>query len=455
MKKLNKSKFFSLILYLIPILFFFTSYFLLTTSGEDIVQGAGNFSNSQELNFLSDATSAFNHSGRITDIYAWTVIDLYDYQFQFGIDIFLRLIDLTIICGALYLSLYLILNRRPKLILKDALIFITLFTAVIFTPFGRRLYSEFSMIHNYSPLVFTTLLFAVPYLKLLLNRQLHYPRLISATIIPLGIIFGMTTTITPLAFLVTVVLYCIINRKHLVRPPFWFFAGLIGLIIGSIISNLLSPGMSGYASNPASVDAFDYISISALFENFGPNCLRLLYHLAYNFGILLLPLIMLFIICFICTPHARTLLTKAHFKALPSTTKLFILTFVLFIIIHTIATVQIKVLPRILIPAYFTGVIIILYYFAPHLHFKRLGSFAIPLSIIAVLIHLVFVSEYHFRSANILQEIKASDAEIICIDETRNQSIRIPLINLSQDNLIVNWYDVPQYIYGKQVILCE
>ena len=151
MMKKSQIKILASLLYSLPIIFFLVSYFLITTSGEDIFQGANNFRTGLALNPLGDAINAFNFNSRITDMYAWPVIDYFDYQFAFGPDIIFRLIDVIIASAVFYFATYIILSRKPKLIIKDALIFCAIFSVFIVTPIGRVFYLEFSMIHNYVP----------------------------------------------------------------------------------------------------------------------------------------------------------------------------------------------------------------------------------------------------------------------------------------------------------------
>ena len=126
-----RHKIFSCLLYALPIIFSLLTVFLITTSGEDNFQGAGNFRNGATINVIEDAKNAFNYNSRLTDVYAWSVIDFYDNQFQFGPDLIFRLIDVIMITAVFYLSTYLILNRKPKLQIKDALVFCVAFFVFI------------------------------------------------------------------------------------------------------------------------------------------------------------------------------------------------------------------------------------------------------------------------------------------------------------------------------------
>ena len=445
----TKNQVFSIILYLMPVIFAISTTFLITTSCEDNFQGAGNFRNGVEINVINDAANAFQFNSRITDMYAWSIIDFYDYQFQFGPDTILRLIDATAIILVFYLATYLTLNRKPKLLIKDSLIFCAVFAVFIITPFGRAFYHEFSMIHNYVPLAIITMLFSIPYLKLLTNSTANRrPLLLTILMLFAGLYFGMSATITPLAFLATVILFCIIKRKTLHIPPLWFFSGIIGTITGFLICWFAGSGIDHYTDANAAV--FDYLPLNEIFSDIP----KLLFHEAYNFGLVILPLVAIFIICLIFAKYPRKILTKKFWQHLSPTTKNLLLVFFTFITIHILGASLVKAPPRILIPAYLAGIIIIFRLFTPYLHTKILSTSVVILTTITVLVHLILLVKYRFEMSIILNNIKASDEFTICINPSTTAPSRIPIIDLSQANIVENW-NLPEPIYGKGIIGCE
>ena len=333
------------------------------------------------------------------------------------------------------------------MIIKDALIFCATFVAFIITPFGYTFYREFSMIHNYVPLALVTLLFAIPYLKLVRKTPpLKHLKLLSLGMLLLGIYFGMAATITPLAFLITVIIYVIIKRKKLTRPPLWFFAGLLGTIVGFCICWFAGSGINHYTNEAP----YDYIALSEIFNNIP----KLIWHVIYNFGIVIIPLLCVFIACFIFAKHRRALFTKTHLLSLSKNTVDAIIVFSIFIVIHILGASLIEAPFRLFIPAYLAGIIIIIKLFVPHINSKPLGILIAILTTIILLIHTVLLIKYHFQASQILQEIKTSDTKAICIDYERTAPTRIPIIDLSQANFIVNWW-VAQPIYDKDVTFCE
>ncbi|MBQ3347985.1 GtrA family protein [Candidatus Saccharibacteria bacterium] len=462
-KKPTKSQVFACLLYLLPIIFAFTTAFLITTSGEDIHQGAGNLTNGTAIDVATDAANAFNFNSRLTDMYAWSVIDFYDYQYQFGPDTIFRLIDVAMITAVFYFATYLILNRKPRLQIKDALIFCACFSVFIITPFGRAFYHEFSMIHNYVPLALITLLFSIPYLNLV--HHLKSPKAATAAaplffsthpivgaiiLLILGVAFGMSATITPLAFLATVILFCLIRRKSLVRPPLWFYSGLIGCITGFLVCWLAGSGVDHYASTSTAA-TFDYIAPSDIFTNLP----RLIYHELYNFGITLAPLFGIFLLCLIFLNRPKALLSKVHLTHLSPATVNILLIFALFIIIHILGASLIKSPPRLLIPAYLAGIILIFRLFAPHLKFHApLTSVIVIFTTSIVIIHTIFLLKYRSEMSLVLDQIKNSTKTTLCISPDSTRPTRIPVLDLAEANMLVDW-GYPEPIYGKEIVSCE
>lgn len=452
--KTKKQIFFSVILYALPIIFFIISYFLLTTSGEDIWQGAGNFRDELKISPIDDAINAFNFNSRITDMYAWTVIDFFDYQFSFGPDIIFRIIDVMMSSITLYLATYIILGHKPKLLIKDALVFCAIFASFIITPFGRPFYHEFSMIHNYVPLALSTLLFSIPYLNLIRNKTpKKHLALLTIGMLVLGLYFGMAATITPLAFLLTVVIYSIIKHKSIKRPPLWFFTGIIGVVSGFLICWLAGSGVDHY-TNPATAAAFDYLSLNDIFSSPTTAIPQLLWHEVYNFGIVLLPLFGITTICILFSNKRRQFFTKQFFESLPASTKRYILVFCLFIIIHILGASLVKSPPRLLIPAYLAGIILVGYIFVPQINSKIAGTSIVIITTLILITHTFLLAKYHIQTSVILEELQQCNCVDVCIESARVAPPRIRLIDLSQANILVDW-GTPEIIYGKNVTFCK
>ena len=452
--QIKKSQILSLLIYSIPILFFIISYFLLTTSGEDIFQGAGNFSNGNSLNPLADALNAFKFNSRITDMYAWSVIDFYDYQYSFGLDTIFRLIDVLVSSAVFYFSTYFILGRKPKLEIKDSLIFTGFFTIFTLTPFARPFYEEFSMIHNYPPLALITLIFSLPYLKLLLKNPPKKSPIISFFLLLAGLYFGMSTTVTPIAFLITVFLYCLIRRKNLKSLPAWFYTGIIGTLLGLFITQILFSATNHYTDSSVAALSFDYVSLSALFTNPLSSLISLLKHFCYNFGLVLLPLIALYTLFAFLSKNFRFYFSKKFFTSISKPTLRLYLTLISFVLIHLFGYIQIIAPYRLLMPPFLIGLILIFKIFYPTFNRKILTYSTIIISLLILLTHSTLLISYHSTASEVLSEIKNSEATDLCIAPSRVSPPRIKFIGLNQVNILVDW-GTPEKIYNKNITFCK
>ncbi len=451
-KKPTKEQVFSFILFLLPILFSVVTVLFITTSGEDNFQGAGKFNSGAEINVIEDAANAFKYNSRITDMYAWTVIDYYDNQFSFSLDTVFRIIDVIAISAVFYLTTYIILNRKPQLIIRDSIIFCLTFLFLILTPFGRSFYHEFSMIHNYVPLALIFLLFSIPYIKLATNQPKipNHPILFATIMFIAGVTFGMSATITPLAFIGTAILFILIYRKTIRKPPIWFFTGIIGTITGFLICWFAGTGIDHYASTEAA-EAFDYVALSDIFSNFS----KILFHIIYNFALVFIPFIIIVVICILFTKNRKDNLDIKSIKVIPAETKVAIISFLIFIIIHILGATLIKAPPRLLMPAYLICIILSLRFFTPILNYKKLLIISITTIVTTTLItHSILLIKYHYEMSVVLNEIKNSSKTIICISPDDTIPTRIPLLDLSQANMIVDWGD-PEPIYQKEIRNCE
>ena len=93
-------------------------------------------------------------------MYAWPVINFFDYTYKFGVDTIFRLLDVVTAFAIFFLITTIALGRRPRWNVQDALLFGISFLAVFLSDYSRSLVSSFSHIHNYLPTTLLPLLFA-------------------------------------------------------------------------------------------------------------------------------------------------------------------------------------------------------------------------------------------------------------------------------------------------------
>ena len=446
----------SLILYAIPLIFFIICYFLIITSGEDIYQGAN-----ATPDIIGDSIAAFNYNARLSDMYAWSVINFFDYQYSFGIDTIFRLLDVAMGMGIIYLMTYFTLGRKLKLQISDATWFLFCFVMIFLTPHGRTLYAGFSVIHNYLIITLSTLTFLLPFIQLARNQATRNRAWFTLCMLAVGFVFGFSSNLTPIAFLIT---YAIARTcsvvKYRSKINKWEIAGIIGTLIGISIQYLLGPGVTSYINGDYST-TYDYISVEKMFSGPLVSIASLGKHVIINYGRVLLPLLLVFTVCFAVYFVARKL-SKQRLAIRPTNKQdnAVLSIGILFVIIHTAIASQIEFPLRIIIPAYTVGIAclaIILRNMLNQLdkHFKTTFTCAVLLASLAIVAtRLVLAISYRQKSQTTLDYIKDYPQQMLCIPKESITSPTIPLIYLGQEPILADWA-MPETIYGKTITFCD
>lgn len=505
---MKSKKFLAILLYCFPIIFYAICYFLIITSGEDIWQGANT-----KVDIVGDALAAFNHSVRLADMFAWAIINFFDYHFQFGPDLIFRLIDLATALTIFYLATYIVVRRPPRLKLSDALVFCAIFLMVNFSSNGFTLYAGFSLIHNYLFITFFTLAFGIFYLQdiwrketaasstsLSLRLQRKHPYLFALFMLVLGFIFGFASNVTAIVFLLALVIYTIYayirHRKKLRQqnihtqkavPNFksqiknfifsWRFTGVIGILLSIALMYLVGSGLGDYDTNPAYRSSCDYLPIGELLENPLAHLGRIFEHNLYNFGRFFLPFILLTVVIAIIFIILRK---KPNFTALKPHRN-FLVASLIFIIMHIFAMSQIIYPTRLVFPAYIFACAIYIFILLKlcsnkdneHTSTKKIkpqsktSSSAITAktqnllaltfsigAIILIAVRAYLAINYISKITPILNDIKNSSETVYCVNYNDAFSKQVPYLHLGQEAFLEDWA-MPQTIYNKHVIYCD
>lgn len=395
-------KLLTLALYSLPVIFFFVCYFLIVTSGEDLLQGA-----STPADVLGDALSAFHHSARLADMFAWSVINFFDYIFSFGVDTFFRLLDVLSALSVFYFTTYLVLRRRPRLRLPDACVFSGLFLLVFLTPNGRILYAGFSAIHNYLFICFFTLLFLLPFARVLWGRpplpaffshhSLKTPTRSSkaslkasqksslilkvalpASMFLLGFLFGFASNVTGLVFLLSLplfLLYKLLSKKlsksktssepssvASSRPQNLLpllLSSVLGVLSALFLIYVVGSGLSDYTSSPDYL-VYDYLPFSSFLSSPFSSLLIVLKHILNNFARFFAPFL---ILSLPLASYAFYLKRRRHLPSLgfSDPDKNFLSASLIFILLHLLAFSQIYYPTRLVLPAYLLASVIFIF----------------------------------------------------------------------------------------------
>lgn len=462
-------KFLTYFLYSLPVVFFGVCYFLMTVWGEDIIQGAGT-----APDVWNDIVGAFRHNSRLSDMYAWTVINFFDFQYSFGVDTIFRLIDVAIATGIIYLLTSLVLGRWPRLKLKDSLVFALSFLVIFVTPHGYTLYRGFSVIHNYLIIGLATIAFGLPFVRSLAGQKVPkmYQKWWFALII--GLIFGMSSNITPIAFLLGFVLVKLWQMwssrrdkreksKNIVwKLPAWQAWMLAGMIITVAVAYIFGAGVSTYANNPVYTETYDYLAFSEILANFGGSLVRVIKHIVVNFGY---SFGLILGIAVVLGGLAR-LVNKAKgrkFQILPQdlAERKVMAGCVVFAAVYLLCGSQIMLPVRLALPAYLALVVVLVvlvYHWWIRSELTENAAIGVLLAILMIAMVIIkadFALEYRVVAGQTLTMIEKSQDEIVCISPEIAKPKKLPFVNLGQDETFAEWALPHLKVYGKDVRMCE
>lgn len=457
------------VLYALPVVFFVVCYFLMTVWGEDIIQGAGT-----TPDVWNDLTGAFEHNSRLSDMYAWTVINFFDFQYSFGVDTIFRLIDVAMATSIIYLLVSIILGRWPKLKLKDGLVFALCFLVIFLTPHGYSLYRGFSVIHNYLIIGLATLGFGLPFIRSFAGQTVPrlYERWWFAFII--GLVFGMSANITPIAFLLSFGLVKVWQawrnrqKRSELKPwrlPAWQIWMLAGMVITVAVAYIFGAGVSTYANNPVYIETYDYVALSEVFANFGNSLVRIFKHIVVNFGYCFgLVLGMAVILAGLAFTISKITKRKMHFLPESKTERRVIAGCIVFATVYLLCGSQIKLPVRLALPGYLAlvvvlGVCVKTWWDESGLLNKTVaGTVAGVLMTLMmgfmVVVRMDFALEYRGQMGQVFKMIEESPEETVCLSPEIAKPKKLPLINLGQDETFGEWALPYMTVYGKKVKYC-
>lgn len=451
------------LLYGLPVVFFAVCYFLMTVWGEDIIQGAGT-----APDVWNDITGAFRHNSRLSDMYAWTVINFFDFQYSFGVDTIFRVIDVAMATGIIYLLTSLILGRWPRMKLKDSLVFALSFLVIFVTPHGYTLYRGFSVIHNYLIIGLATVEFALPFARSFAGQSVPkmYRKWWFALVI--GLIFGMSSNITPIAFLISFVLVKLWRTwrtkswSKAWKLPAWQVWMLAGMVVTVAVAYIFGVGVSTYANNPVYTETYDYVAVSEVLANLGGSLVRIAKHVVvnfgYSFGLILGMVVVLggltWVACRIRGKKFRILPTSSSERSVVAICAVFAA-------IYLLCGSQIMLPVRLALPAYLAlvvalGVLVYHWWIKSELtEAVAIGVLMAVLIVAMVIIKTDFALEYRVATGQTLTIIEKSPDEVACINSEVTKPKKMPFINLGQDETFAEWALPYMTVYGKEVRICE
>jgi len=453
-------RFVSIMMYLIPAIFLTSCYFLMTVTGEDILQGAGG-----KGNFLMGAADAFRYNARLSDMYAWAVIRIFDFQYKFGADTFVRIADVFMGLGIIYMIVYTALGRVAQLKIKDATVFLLVFCAIFLNDKCESLYLAFSHIHNYLVIGFFSMLFFVPFAMYLQGKEMTDTPLYKLYSLVIGFLFGFSSNITPVAFVLTFVVmlylgrYFLGQRKLRGKELFWSWQSfsVYGIIIASLIMYVFGRGISAYM-NESYMWMTDYISFADIFREPKVYVAGIFNHIFENFREMM-PCIL--------PMTAATAFEAALFKKkVDNTTKPHYVMFsagcLIFVVMHTLVMSQILVSSavRLIMPAYFVCLGSLC--FSGIRAIRIIGCskmFVCTLCVILIFISVVMIFdmgmskyEYSARIERVIEKIDSTDGTVY-IPSSENIYRESVLFGFKQYEFLQDWVLGITDINGKTVVI--
>lgn len=441
--------------------FFVVSYFGITTSGEDVYQGAGT-----EPAVLEDMGAAFQHNARIPDMYAWAVINFFDYQYSFGVDTVFRLADVALGVGMLCLMTYVALGRKVRLGLKDAVIWALGFLMIFLTPHGRVLYAGFSAIHNYLLIVMITLGFGLWYLKRMRGEEMRWRWWQAGLMLLAGVVFGLSSNLTPVAFLITFVGALVIRMVRekkigevLKRLRVWEILGVVGILIGMAVAYIGGPGVSGYIDGGYATE-YDYVSLSEVMRQPMESAVELTKHAVSNGVRVVAPMVVVLVVF-----AGMRVMRKWPWKKqdrlvwwpVEEKERRVLMVLVGFVVVHILVATQLSAPLRILLPAYVAGVMAVLLLVREWTRgwgMEVVGAGMLVLVVGVVGARTMLALEYHEKAGKVLEKIRESETSVVCVTREEVASHTLPGIYLGQEDMIADW-TLPVKIYDKEVVWCE
>lgn len=425
--------------------FFLVATLYMTMTGEDILHQNG----AVDKGFYGTIASVYGFLPRVGEFFQRIVIRFYDYQTgSFNIGFLLRVIDAILCFSLIYLLTALSIGGRVKINLKNLIIFLSIFIVFITSIHNEIFMMRFSYLHNYIPILLSLTLVAYIMFYSHIGKSIH-SRLAIAGGFLIGLIFGASNEIAPIAFLLLVAIYVFYSKfidKRKVSNLISRFptksALVVGVVVGLIF--LLSNGSIFSRGESAYGLVYDYVSISGLLSDTVYTLSKLLQHFIFNSRYLLLPLLAMAIFTLVELVWSKRG-RQYNFVLI----QLFLLAFAL---LYMLAAAQINVLddlyPRFMSPVFLAVVVSFMIFMARIIDLLKPKNIYLVI-VAAPMILLVAVSvvdlAHGFSIANRdygrkLEFIKNNSKREVCVDRgDYEKQHKSPIFKFTQIRPFEEW----------------
>ena len=448
--KNKKQRLISIACFLIVPLFFTILYSMMFMSYEDIFQK--NMSANSSLTETWEYV--YNYIPRIGEFYQRTAVRYMTITPSFGLDIFFRLMDVFFSTTLIYACTYFVLGRRPTIKTKDTIIYLLFFVTLLLSKTGENFTYRFSYVNNYILATLISIAFLLPFRLNIKNAKIYH--CVAFAII--GFLFGISTEVMPIAFLIIATIYAIIKIKKTKTSIIDFikqyrlqFIEVAGLLAG-LAFFYLGAGL-GTRTNGGYAEAYNYIGLGMLFHNPALFIYRYISHFWYNIRYIALSIPL---ICFIIFDLIKR--QKANKSSLTHKTLFWVITIAifnfLFICASSLIAVHDDIYPRLLMPVLLGDIAIVLLYANLIISKKEIATKLLRISSVVLLILCLGMTAdmvlgfayYHHSIGNDISKIQINggetpDIELITTDVTMKSS---PIFRFKQLTPF-NW-DLPKFL---------
>ena len=281
-----------------------------------------------------------------------------------------------------------------------------------------------------------------------------------------GVVFGLSSNLTPVAFLITfvgVLAIRMVREKKvgevLKRLRIWEILGVVGIVIGMAVAYIGGPGVSGYIDGGYATE-YDYVSLGEVIRKPIESAVKLTKHVVSN-GVRVVATMVVVLVVFAGMRVVRKWLRKKQDRLVwwpvEEKERRALMALVGFVVVHILVAMQLSAPLRILLPAYVAGVMAVMLLVREWTRgwgMEVVGAGMLVLVVGVVGARTVLALEYHEKAGKVLEKIRESETSVVCVTREEVTSRTLPGIYLGQEDMIADW-TLPVKIYDKEVVWCE
>lgn len=338
-------------------------------------------------------------------------------------------------------------------------------SASFVSPHGRVLYAGFSAIHNYLLIVLISLVYAMPFLRKVRGAESERRWWFDLVMLIAGVVFGLSSNLAPIAFLLTFATILVVKmvqtrelKKVLKNVKMWEWLGIVGIVIGMGVAYIGGPGVSGYFASGYGTE-YDYVGVGEMIREPARSVKRMARHVVNNSARVLGPaVVMLAIVAIARVVRWKVRGAKKKLEwGLKGKMGEVVEILTVFVMWHVLIATQLNAPLRILLTAYVAGIMAVLVLVNEWTKGWKLGMVGVLVAVMVagvVTVRTMLAIEYHEKAGRVLERVRESEAETICVTREEVTSRTLPMVYLGQEDMVADWA-MPEKIYGKEIVWCK